>query len=84
MYVQCYIVFIGNQALRQEFGSMKTQFQKNWEKKSKIINIERTLNLLSHINTSQSGSALDIAYDLVFQDLVEKLLQLNNKDLDNE
>jgi len=63
---------------------MKTQFQKNWEKQANIANLERALNTLSYNNTSQPGTALDIAYDMVFQDLIAKLLQLNNKDLDNE
>lgn len=62
----------------------KSQFQKNWEKQANIANIERALNTLSYNNKSQPGSLIDLAYDIVFQDLMSKLLQLNNKDLDHE
>lgn len=62
----------------------KSQFQKNWEKLANIANIERALNALSYNNTAQPGSPLDVAYEMVFKDLFTKLLQLNDKDLDNE
>ena len=48
---------------------------------NRIYRIEMALELLKKECIANEGSDLDKAYDLVFQDLMSKLLYLRNEDL---
>ena len=55
-------------------------FDKNWEKHARTLNIEKALLTLKKECTAAEGSTLDNAYDMVFQDLMAKLLEIKNLD----